>query len=203
MNKKFISALLIAAAIAAVAVPVASASPVLTEAGTAVPVGASVTARNTGEPRFTMSGFTLVCSTSDWRGTVVSNSGTKISVEVPKGSATFGGTAAGGVCTSTQGSLTWSFKSSLCLEISKGTDNISITGCGSNVLFTIGGCEYSATSMAGTFPTNSDVTLTLTEQKLSLIGGSILVGLVTCGSGSSLDLAYDINTTTETTLSIS
>jgi hypothetical protein len=192
----------IAALAVVVVVPPASASPVLTESSVALAQGASVTARNTGEALFTTgNGFTLSCAQAHWTGTVTSNTGNQISVEVPVGSFTFSGTA--GICTTSQGNIKWSIKSKLCLQSVAKTDNVSITGCGGPVLLTVGGCEFSSPTLLGTFMTGTDASLSLTKQQFVQIGGSVYAGIVPCGGGGYLDLYFDLSTSNEATLLIS
>ena len=203
MHKKIIAAGMAVAALAAVGASVASASPVLTEGGLPVAAGASVTAVNTGTIKFTDREITEECSSLLWTGTVLQNTGTKIQLEFPKGLG-FSGTGTGGTCTSPKGEFTWGFKSKLCFEANKGSDNIAVTGCGANLLFTIGlECEYSAASMTGTFITNSDATITLANQSFERIKGLFIAGGIPCTTPASIDVVLDLTTTNGTTLSIS
>ncbi|MGN6586940.1 MAG: hypothetical protein ACTHKT_05635, partial [Solirubrobacterales bacterium] len=93
MHKKLMMTCMAIAAFAAfVIAPAASASPVLTENGTAVAVGASIEGKNTGEAIFTTTAGNVNCSSAVLKGTVTKNSGTKITGEIPVGSATYKGT---------------------------------------------------------------------------------------------------------------
>ncbi|HWN73722.1 MAG TPA: hypothetical protein VNN15_07950 [Solirubrobacterales bacterium] len=203
MQNKLVASCIAVAALAAFAASAASASPVLTENGVAIPAGASVTAANTGVIKFTDREITEECTTLLWTGTVLQNTGTKIQLEFPKGLG-FGGTGTFAPCTSPKGEFSWSFKSKLCFEANKGSDNVVITGCGANLLFTIGGeCEYSAASITGTFTTNSDATITLANQSFERIKGLFIAGGIPCTTPASIDLVLDLTTTNGTTLSIS
>jgi hypothetical protein len=203
MHEKLVAACITVAAFAALAAPPASASPVLTENFTPLAVGASVTAVNTGVNTFTAGeGLTTTCTAFHWVGSVLQNSGTNIKIEVPKG-ARFSDTGGAGSCTSASGEYFWSFNTKLCLETVPKTDNITVTGCGANVAFSIGNCEYSAASMTGTFATNSDATITLGEQPFKRIKGLFVVGSFPCPTTAKIDLLFDLTTTNGATLSIS
>jgi hypothetical protein len=82
MHKKFMMACMaIAAIVAFVIAPAASASPVLTSNGVKVPVGTSITAVNIGITKFTAGGITVECDHDHLVGTVTENTGTKIKVK--------------------------------------------------------------------------------------------------------------------------
>ncbi|MGN6557896.1 MAG: hypothetical protein ACTHLH_07765 [Solirubrobacterales bacterium] len=194
------------AALAALAVfalaPLASASPVLTENGTAVATGSSFTGKNTGELLFT-GALNASCNLGEFAGTVTANTGTKIKGEVPVGGAKIGGTGASGDCTSSLGSVQVSMSSKVCTETVTGSDNVSVTGCGANIVFTAtitgsGVCKYSTASMAGAFVTNADATLKLSEQEFKRTEGGAF-----CPSSGKLDYTGDETTTNGTTLFIS
>jgi hypothetical protein len=201
MYKQLIAACMVIAGLAAfVAVPVASASPVLTNGGVAVLPGTEVTGKNTGVIKFT-SAFTVECTSADFTLKVTANSGTSIKGEIEKGKFTFSGTGAGGDCTSSQGAFTTAW-SKLCLETVAGTDNVKVTGCGANATFTTtftGGlvCKYSTASFTGTFVTNSDATLNFASQKFSREEG------LACPVETQLDMDFDLTTTAGGTLLIS
>ncbi|MGN6557631.1 MAG: hypothetical protein ACTHLH_06420 [Solirubrobacterales bacterium] len=190
MHKKLIMACMAIAAF--VIAPAASASPVLTENPTPIPVGASVTAKNTGVVKFT---GIAECSTAHFAGTVTNNSGTKVEIEIPLGSASFTGTGTSSDCTSSLGSVRVFVTSKICLATST-TDNLPLTGCGGNividwVLTGTGECKYSTASVGSSFATNvTPAVVTVTEQPLSKAEGGIF-----CLASTKLDMTLDLSTT--------
>lgn len=204
MHKKLIFACMAVAAFAALAAPPASASPVLTENGVAVPAGSSIALTNTGVSKFTAGeGLVLTCATFQGVGSVLQNSGTSIKVEVPKGKSWFAENPEEAACTSSQGAFSWSFTTKLCFETVAKTDTFAVTGCGAGIAFSIGNCEYSAASMTGTFATNSDATVTLGEQSFKRVSGLFVVGAFPCPTTAMIDMLFDLTTTNGATLSIS
>ena len=203
MHKQLI-AIAIAAFGAVVAAPAASASPVLTDNGVPVAVGASIEGRNTGNIRFTGSS-NIDCSNAVLTGTLTKNSGTKIEATIPVGAVTIAGTGTGGDCTSPLGSMKERFDSELCLAT--GTiDNFVLTGCGAAaVLFTMeitgtGPCKYSASAINGVFITNAaPATINVSEQEVKKVEGGFF-----CPSSGKLDMEFDLYTNgTNTGLTIS
>jgi len=204
MHKKLagITLLILALAVAVLA-PGASASPVLTNGGKAVPVGTQVTGKNLGTLKFTTP-FLTECTAFDFTFWVTSNSGTKLRLEAPLGSSSFSGTGAGGDCTSSTGASNMAWNSKLCLEATS-EDKIIATGCGAKSTFTTtittGGfevpCTYAATSFTGTFLTNADATLSFTSQIFQQEGAFCY------GTTTQLDLAFELTTTAGGTLVIS
>jgi hypothetical protein len=194
MNRKLMMACMAIAAFAAfVIAPAASASPVLTENGVAVAVGAEITGKNTGNTLFT-GPFNVVCSNADLAGKVTANSGTQIKGEIPAGSATFTGTGTSSDCTSALGSAAVTVNSALCLETVKGTDTVSVTGCGGNVVFTLtvtgtGPCKYSTATVKGTYVTNAGATVNVLEQEAVKSEGGFF-----CPSSGKLDMDFDLYT---------
>jgi len=122
MHKKLMLACMaIAASAAFVTAPVASASPVLTESGNALAVGASLKGTNTGSVLFT-SGIKVECAHAELSGTVSKNSG--FSVAAGMGKVLITGPV-GGPCTSGVGSADWTMTSPLCWETISG-DKVSM-----------------------------------------------------------------------------
>jgi hypothetical protein len=208
MHKKLIIAYMAVAAFAAFIAPTASASPVLTEGGVALPAGASIEGASTS----TGSGFTgaisVTCSRTRIKAILTGNIGVHITFEVPVGSASFTGTGTGGDCTSTglfAAPAAVSVTSKLCLETVPKTDNVTITGCGgASVKFALnltglGPCEYSTATVLGTFVTNAGATINVLEQAAALTNtGSF------CPTSGKLDMHFDLYSTGGTTqLSIS
>ena len=204
MHKKLMMACMAIAAFAAfVVAPAASASPVLTEGGVALGTGVSIKATNTGITKFTASTGTVVeCTHAEFKGTVTKNSGTKIAGEIPLGSASFSGTGEGGDCTSGLGPVKPTVTTRLCLETSG--DTVIITGCNGNpVTFTLDvtgltECPYSAASVTGTFNTNADATVNVSEQLATRSNSNFF-----CPSSGKLDMDFDLTTTGGQTLFIS
>ncbi|MGN6556686.1 MAG: hypothetical protein ACTHLH_01575 [Solirubrobacterales bacterium] len=208
MHKKLMLACMAIAAFAAfVVAPAASASPVLTDptiegANKAVPVGTSITGANTG-PTFFKGGFEVECTNDDLVGTLKENTGTKIKGEIPVGGASFKGTEAGEDCKSFLGATNVKVNSKLCLETVAGTDNVTTTGCGANVTFTLeitgtGPCKYSAASISGTYNTNADATVNIPKGIAKKEEGGIF-----CPGEGFLEMDFDLYTTGKGTLSIS
>ena len=189
------------AACATFAASVASASPVMTIGGSSAPVGSSWVSRLAGTEEF--SGFNVVCSATELKGTVIENSGTKIKLETPVGSTAITGTATGGDCTSSLGATRYTVNSKLCLETIPKTDNATATGCGGSITFTlevtaVGSCKYSTASAAGTFKTNEDFTFQFTKQPAKLEEGGVF-----CPSEGNLFTGTDLLTTESKTVSVS
>lgn len=207
MYKKLITACMAIAAFAAFAVaPAASASPVLTETGVAVPVGALITGTSTGSPTFT-GAFNVVCSKATLTGKVTKNSGTKIEGTILAKDALYTGTGTGGDCTSAFGSTKVTVNSELCLISGAApADTFTVTGCGANVVFTLevtgtGPCKYSTAVVNGTYTTNvSPAPLKVVKQVANKIEGGFF-----CPASGELDQEFDLYTDSaaETPLTIS
>jgi hypothetical protein len=203
MYKKLMMACMAIAAFAAfVIAPAASASPVLTEtkepnvpSGIAVPTGVSITGKNTGETVFT-GAFNVRCTVAHMTGTLTTNSGSSIKGTIPVGGAQFTGTGAGEDCTSALGNVKVTVNSELCLETVAGTDTVKTTGCGAApVVFTLevtgtGPCKYSTEKVTGTYTTNADAAVTVSEQESKKSEGGIF-----CPSSGKLDMVFDLYTT--------
>jgi hypothetical protein len=211
MHKKLMMACMAIAAFAAfIVAPAASASPVLTEGGVALTghapgsgfVGASITGKNTGETVFT-GAFNVRCTVAHLTGTLTANTGTKIKGEIPLGNSKFTGTGTNGDCTSALGNVGVTVNSKLCLESVTGQDNVVTTGCGGSVVFTLeitgtGPCKYSTASVTGSFVTNVDAAVTVSEQEAKKSEGGIF-----CPSSGKLDMVFDLQTTDEKTILLS
>jgi len=201
MQKKLFVACATLAALTAFSVtPTASASPVLTESGTAVAVGSSITAKNTGNIFFTVGEMTLACENLDIKGTVLTNSG--ITLQSKEGTS-FTGTGAGGDCTSSISPFRVIMTSQLCFQAEAFGDKVVATGCGSEIKFTLeftslGGCKYRTVSFPGTYATNADATFTFSTQPYLKAEGGIF-----CPGNGQLDMDLDLTTTDGTTLLIS
>ena len=143
------------------------------------------------------------------KGTVTSNSGTKVKGEIPAGSAIYTGTGTNGDCTSNLfGNLPVkvTVNSKLCIEtVTGGGDTSVTTGCGSNVTFTLaftGGisCAYSTEKVNGTFVTNSEGAPTTNKAQPAKIEAG-QSGF--CPSEGSINQTLDLYTTDGTALTIS
>jgi hypothetical protein len=204
MHKKLMMACMAIAAFAAfVVAPAASASPVLTSGGSAVATGTSITAKNTGNTTFTSSIFNVTCSSAHLVGTVTANAGTQIKGTIPKGSALYTGTGAGGDCTSGLGDVKVTVSTELCIETVKGTDTVIIDGCGANLGFTLavtGGiaCNFTGKITSGaTFVTNAAATVNVVK------GASVSSTDPFCPSSGTLDMDFDLYNTAGTQLTVS
>ncbi len=205
MHKKLMLACMAVAAFAAfVIAPAASASPALTEGGSALAVGSSIKWTNTAPINFTFEEERTFfeCTHTEFKGTLTKNNGSQIKGEIPVGGSSFSGTGFGGDCTSPLGGVSLSVTSKLCWETVVGTDNVKVTGCGGNIKFSfnvtgITTCKYLTSSISGTFKTNEDATVNWSDQP------AVLESSVVCPSELWLDVSFDLTTTDGTTLSIS
>jgi len=215
MHKKLIMACMAIAAFAAfVVAPAASASPVLTSGGSSVPVGTSVTGKNTGNTVFS-GGFNVTCSTADLKGTVTANTGTTVAGTVAANTAEFTGTGSGGDCTSALGDVKVTVNSELCFDTIKGTDNVTIDGCEVEtspgvktteaITFTLHvtslglSCAYSTSTVLGTYVTSAAATVNLNAQAATRQAGQS--GF--CPANGSLTMDFDLYTTDGTLLQVS
>lgn len=205
MSKKLMTGLLALVAFAALALPaVASASPALTDStGTKVAVGTEITGKNVGNTIFT-GGFSVTCSSADLSGKVTENSGSSIKGEVPVGSATFTGTGASSDCTSALGDTAVTVNSKLCLATTKTADQMEVTGCGANVTFTLAitgsvTCKYETAKVLGTFNTNADAQVTVSEQGAKGESSNSFL----CPSEGKLDMVFALTTKAGGTLTVS
>lgn len=203
MTRKLLATCVSLAAFAALAVipAMASASPVLTENGVAVPVGAKVDATNSGNILFTTSSGTVTCTKSTFTGTVITNTGTHIEGTIE--TATFKGEGPEETCKSTfifnpsfkvtPENLHW------CIT-SGGADAWSIRGgaCGAaakNLRFTldnsvVGNCTYERATVTGTYETNkTPVTLKVgaSQTFTKVAGGSACPATGTLSGGWTLE----------------
>jgi len=210
MHKKLMLACMAIAAFAAfVVAPAASASPVLTditkvgEPAETVPTSAWIVGKNTGNTLFE-GGFAVTCTTAVLNGKVTANTGSTIAGEVAAGAATFTGTGSGGDCTSALGDVKPTVNSKLCLHAQSGSDNVTVTGCGANITFTLSvtgsiSCAYSAASVTGTYQTSGDATVNLNKQPATRESGQSFL----CPATGSLTMDFDLYTTDGTTIFIS
>lgn len=206
MHKKLMMACMAIAAFAAFAMPsAASASPTLTDLTLpggvvdTVKVGSWVVSTNVGVTKFTGS-VTVECSSATLKGTVTENSGSSFKGEIEPANASFTGTATGGDCTSTlfNSPAKVTVNSKLCLASVKGTDNVTTTGCGKNVSFTLtltgnGPCKYETSSVSGSYVTNTQpnpAEVTVSEQESKLVEGGFF-----CPSSGKLDMVFKLETT--------
>jgi hypothetical protein len=204
MRKKLATACAAIAALAAfVVVPVVSASPVLTSEGKAVAVGTEIAGKSTGEVKLTGSS-PVICSSASFTMKLTSNTGTQFKGEIAGGELLASGTGTGGDCTSALGAVNWLWNR-LCVETVIGTDNFRLNGCGlsSAATFTTGltgsgTCKYSSASITSSFLTNADAALNITGQPVALEEGGIF-----CPSSQTLDMNFDLTTTSGGTLLVS
>lgn len=211
MEKKLVAIVMAISALAAIAVPsLASAAPVLTQpTGTVVPAGTSLVGTNVGEGTMTTSLGNITCSTVTAKGTVFSNS-TASGVKGEVKEVTFGGTGAGGECTTWSGGMTVTANPVTnglpwCLEATTATDEGKIRGggCASatrpirfSLDFTsafIGTCVYQrSTAAIGTFGTDvsgQEATATTSGQEWTKFEGG-----AGCPSSGKLDVTFKLET---------
>ncbi len=186
MHKKLILA--IAAFTFFAIAPVASATT-LTEGGSALAVGSSITAKNTGSIKFT-SGFGFECEVGHLQGTLTQNKTTgPVKWEIPVGGFTLSNTG-GAPCSSPMGATTYVFTSKLCWETISGADTVKVTGCGGPVVLDMIAsgvtCRYEAASLNATLTTNTTpATITISKQLIIEVGSSF-----SCPDEIGLDMTF-------------
>lgn len=201
MHRKLFATCVSLAVFAALAVvpALASASPVLTEGTTTVPVGAKILATNSGNLLFTTSSGTVTCTKSKMTGTVLKNNGTEIEGTIETASFTGEGTEER--CKSTfifnpqfkvtPENLPWCIRSG-----AKDTFSVEAGDCkeAKNLRFTldssVGNCTYERASVTGTFETNvTPVTLKVgaSQTFTRVAGGSICPATGTLSGGWTLE----------------
>jgi len=207
MHRKIIGAVVAVALVAFAAVPaLASASPVLKESGTAVPLGSKIAGTNIGNTVMTTSAGNIECQSSVMKGTVTKNSGTEIEGNIE--SATFTGTGSEGKCTTAflgdvkvePKRLPWCIKAGVG-KLAKDAFNVTSGTCsGGGVMeFTLnsslaGACTYTKSAVEGTFNTGgTQAVLTVSEQEFVKSSGGFF-----CPSSGKLDMKFGLETNTET-----
>jgi hypothetical protein len=202
MHKKLAAACMAISALAAFSLAAAASASVVTESGTAVAVGASLRATNTGLVRVT-GAIPVECTDFYLAGTLTGNTGNTTKGEVPVGGTRMAGTGEKEDCTSPLGNVIVTINSELCWSIAKASDNVVVTGCGANVTYTLtftetGFCKYSTAFVEATAKTNVDFTINVFERPAKLEEGGIF-----CPAEVKLDADLDFNTTDGTTLVLS
>ena len=166
MHKKIIMTCMAIAAFAAFVVTPAASSATLTEKGTAVSVGTSITGKSSGLAIITAGELSFVCTNTHVHGTVTANASGTIAGEIPVGGLSLPGTATGEDCTSSLGPAKPTMTTKLCLHIAKGTDTGTMNGCGGTIKFALDvtniglTCKYQANNISGTIvtaPTDAEV----------------------------------------------
>jgi hypothetical protein len=204
MKRKSISIVLGLVALAATLAPAASASPVLTEKGTALAPGAEISATNVGNVVRTSGFGNLTCTGSTWHLKVLANGAaveTGNSIEAEVESAVFTGTETEERCTGfgaeriTSKNLPWclqaggqlaadtfEIRGGKCSEAAKPITWIMHTAFGE--------CAFSAPKLAGTFTTGeSQAHLTIERQEATRETGQF------CISAFKWDATYSLETT--------
>jgi len=159
MHKKIIMTCMAIAAFAAFVVTPAASSATLTEKGTAVSVGTSITGKSSGLAIITAGELSFVCTNTHVHGTVTANASGTIAGEIPVGGLSLPGTATGEDCTSSLGPAKPTMTTKLCLHIAKGTDTGTMNGCGGTIKFALDvtniglTCKYQANNISGTIVT--------------------------------------------------
>ena len=205
MHKKpIIVCLTVAAFMAFIAVPAASASPVLTHpTGTILSAAGNpkLTATSVGSVTFTSSSGSIHCSHASMTGELTANTGSLIEGKIT--SAEVGGIAAGTDCESWNGDTHMTLNASAaapwCMK-SGGKDTITIADCaGGSITFTIDftngvTCGYGKAAINGTFTTDAsgDAVLTVSEQGFSRIHSNSIL----CLSEVKLDMSLTLETDT-------
>lgn len=185
------------------AVPaMASASPVLKEGTTTVPIESSIQGTNSGSILLTTSFGTVTCTQSTLAGKLTTNSGTSIAGDIT--AASFTGTGSGGACASTfPGSPSFTVTAEnlpWCLtSTTLGSFTVRGGTCGTtaqNLRFTltnptVGSCTYERGTVTGSYVAN------VTPVKLSVGSGQTFTkvsGGVLCPSTGTLSGAWTLET---------
>jgi hypothetical protein len=203
MSKKIITSVASLVALAAfMAVPaIASASPVLTESGSAVATGQKILATNSGNILLTTSSGTVTCTKSQMTGTLVTNSGSNIEGTIESGSWKGEGTEER--CKSTflfspQFKVTpegfhWCITSSTVgsATVRGGACNAGAANLSFTLDSSFGNCKYSRASVAATYSTG------VTPVKLTIAAGqtfTLVEGGEICPGTGTLSGAYTLET---------
>jgi hypothetical protein len=212
MSKKRVPLYLACLCVVAALPAQATASPVLTEGGSALKVGSTITGTSVGEVVGTLGPeeppkYSLNCEQAHLHGEVVKNSGTEIEVTItsstvnkqPEGTC-------GGLLRVTSANPPWclrmtqamvketfELRGGKCTEAPKGPLTTTL-------YFGLYSCYYVKTSLAGSFRTQSegDALLTTSKQKWEW---ELPSGIV-CTSAWALDVSYTLETTNGTPLYI-
>jgi len=199
MHKKLMLACMAITAFGAFVIAPAASAATLTENGSALAVGSSITGKNVAGTKIKFTGgFSLECEVAHLQGNVTKNSSGVVKGEIPVGSVTISN-AGGAACSSPLGATTYKVTSKLCWETTSGTDTIKLTGCGANVVIdlTAAGvvCKYETASISATFTTNATpTTWTISDQPAKEVGG-----LFFCPDEGKWDMTFDLYTTGGTT----
>jgi hypothetical protein len=208
MHKKLIMACMAIAAFAAFVMAPAASAASLTEGGTAVAVGSSITG-TAGVTKFTAGSETVTCSAADMSGTVTANSNGTVAGEILAANTSFTGTATGGDCTSEGlGPVKPTVNSKLCLHVAKGTDVGTVTGCaGAAITFTLNvtnlgiACRYEKASL------NAEITTAVNgkDAEVNVVSGQSVPreSNFLCPASGELDMEFVLTTTGGTTLQFS
>jgi hypothetical protein len=205
MHKKLMLACMAIAAFAAFVIAPAAQAAVLTENGVAVlphPSGKTcaedstgcITATNTGITKFT-GGFGVECEVAHLQGVVTKNSEGVIKGTIAAETPIFKNKETS-TCGSLLGPTAVKVTSELCLEVPKGSDAITVTGCGGVVTFdlTAGGitCRYETPSVSGAVETNKTPAVSVvSEQKAT---EEKATESFFCPNEGKLDMTFDIYT---------
>ena len=205
MHKKLMMACMAITAFAAFVVAPAASGAVLTESGSAVAVGSSITG-TAGETKFTAGGETVTCSKADMSGTVTANANGTVAAEIAAGNPIFLGTAGSDCTSSGLGPVKWTVNSKLCFHVAKGTDQGTVTGCaGAAVTFTLSitnigiECHYEKSSIV------VEITTSPADAQVRVIPGQKVPreSNFLCPKEGELDMEFTLTTTDETTLTFS
>ncbi|HET9677611.1 MAG TPA: hypothetical protein VFP21_08925 [Solirubrobacterales bacterium] len=216
MHKKIMLACMAIAAFAALVVVPAASAATLTDGGSALATGTSITGKNIGNTLFTAGELTVTCSSADIPGTLTTNSGGAVAGEIAAGAPSFTGTGTSSDCTSPLGSVKPTVNSKLCLSVAKGTDAGTVDGCKNAsgvvqpITFTLNvtnivSCKYETTGtppqIAGTITTTpADAAVTLVEQPATREAGQ---NTLFCPESGALDMEFELTTTGGGTLTFS
>jgi hypothetical protein len=175
----------------------ASASPVLTEEGSALAVNSSVVAVNDGQPEFLYGMSGIVCTSSELSGPLIANGGKLIKWQIESGF--WHGKAPGEACigpgtavTITPEGLPWCLESSELGNFSIKSKKCSTEGEGERITFrfkyeSFYQCLYRALAANGTYktaPEAATLTLSKTETILTFVSGSPLCSTMVTWKGS-------------------
>lgn len=202
MHKKLMMACMAIAVFAVFVMAPAASATNFTENGATLAKGASITALNNGEIKFTAGVETTACTFGHMTGTLTEDAGGKIKIEIPAGNAVFKGTAEKEDCAGGDlGAVKATANSKLCIEVNN-SDSASLTGCGAEVTFKIDvtsgmTCAYNSPSVTGLITTApTDARFITTEQPVKRENGQSFL----CPAELKLDMDFVLSTTDATTL---
>jgi hypothetical protein len=211
MSKKLVPLYLACLCVMAALPAQAMASPALTEGGSALKVGSTITGTSVGEVVGTLGPeeppkYSLNCEQAHLHGEVVKNSGTEIEVTItsstvnkqPEGTC-------GGLLRVTSANTPWCLRMTQTMvkdtfDIRGGKCTEAATQLTTVLYFGLYSCYYTRTALTGTLRTQSEGDALLTTSKQKWVRE--LPTPVVCTSEWAVDVSYTLETTDGTPLYI-